>query len=845
MKILKTQLCIFHSRGECNRGDRCSFAHCLNELRERPNFKKSKLCYAYRADSCYNPYCNFAHGEQELVPSELTHKKALCKLFAEGNCRDGEQCTYAHSIDEVRTRCIFTPPPPPGSLPPGLVPPPTVKRTVHNAGSNNTSQITSSTTTTTYISSQTATSTSSVTHYPTTLTTTATATPTIAASPATTTSGGETTSASAEIPQQKLRQQPQEPRQSQRLPRPQPRQHATTTAPPAGPRAGSNAMWVAKPQQEQAYSQPVTSAVCTSPHPSRGGTINTNQQHYTTTTTANQTLPVPPPPPPPPPPPHPRPSSSGFSYSICSTPHPSPSSLPSTIVSSPSTSSVISALASPAFEPLAGNMSSLSSANSTPISIRDLQHSCPSGESTPHSPLLPRGDQLLAATPSFLPAIVDASSLLQTASGSLTDGRSTSEGLYVQQPSRAGSSGAIVHRANRFGNPPSFAAPAAAAAFKGKGDCLAIPSIGPQDIKKRWYAHSIEEDDETFGRLTTSATQSMDNTTTNGDCMTSDESANCSRYRGSSHSSGFNACVDEPQSSTWGSVHTVQPIGICPHPFLPSSLSSSTSFSFDPSCSPPPCVEAPDMYKYRLNSDSAINGCCTYSYDTHGRLYRPETEENNVEDKGEAERRRCGSVVSGAYGGSSNMSQLVGGGGGVQTYNNNESGNTLKHRVFLTRGGGSCAYTATTNISPSIPASSTGHYGGDNGITRQERFGATMEREVSNHSRRWLDAPSSRHNSIGGCTYSSARSTNGSSSSSNTRTGLAAVGVEPVYSGNRIMGGGVVGGGLGVSTDSSSQGSVNSPSRPPPPLPSYMDMISCLKVPTEFFTQLINVDYDD
>eukprot|EP00922_Rhytidocystis_sp_ex-Travisia-forbesii_P015842 GHVS01023609.1.p1 GENE.GHVS01023609.1~~GHVS01023609.1.p1 ORF type:complete len:266 (+),score=51.96 GHVS01023609.1:243-1040(+) len=145
MKILKTQLCIFHSRGECNRGDRCSFAHCLRELRERPNFKKSKLCYAYRADNCYNPHCNFAHGEQELVPSELTHKKALCKLFAEGNCRDGEQCTYAHSIDEVRTRCIFTPPlPPPPALcsPPGFAAnPTTVNSTVKMIPSGNKSTL--------------------------------------------------------------------------------------------------------------------------------------------------------------------------------------------------------------------------------------------------------------------------------------------------------------------------------------------------------------------------------------------------------------------------------------------------------------------------------------------------------------------------------------------------------------------------------------------------------------------------------------------------------------------------------------------------------------------------------
>lgn len=107
MKILKTQLCVFHARGECTRGVRCSFAHNIAELRERPDFKKSKLCYAYCAQACYNPYCNFAHGEAELQPRDKTHKKALCKLFAQGNCRDGVNCTYAHSVEEVSTKKIY------------------------------------------------------------------------------------------------------------------------------------------------------------------------------------------------------------------------------------------------------------------------------------------------------------------------------------------------------------------------------------------------------------------------------------------------------------------------------------------------------------------------------------------------------------------------------------------------------------------------------------------------------------------------------------------------------------------------------------------------------------------
>lgn len=53
-RISKTKLCIHNLRGRCLREDTCAFAHSLDELRDRPNLEKTRLCLAWKtSQSCF------------------------------------------------------------------------------------------------------------------------------------------------------------------------------------------------------------------------------------------------------------------------------------------------------------------------------------------------------------------------------------------------------------------------------------------------------------------------------------------------------------------------------------------------------------------------------------------------------------------------------------------------------------------------------------------------------------------------------------------------------------------------------------------------------------------------
>lgn len=73
-QCLKTKLCKFYPK--CARGQTCPFAHSDKELRNGPNFKKSKLCAGWRDGRCKLPpsECGFAHGPDDL--DEVAHNDA-------------------------------------------------------------------------------------------------------------------------------------------------------------------------------------------------------------------------------------------------------------------------------------------------------------------------------------------------------------------------------------------------------------------------------------------------------------------------------------------------------------------------------------------------------------------------------------------------------------------------------------------------------------------------------------------------------------------------------------------------------------------------------------------------
>lgn len=98
--LYKATLCSFFQQGKCLRGPHCSFAHCKDELRDRPNLRKTRLCESFSRGRCAEgDKCAFAHGRCEL--RSWNKKSTMCKRFKEGRCKRAERCPYAHSIVEL------------------------------------------------------------------------------------------------------------------------------------------------------------------------------------------------------------------------------------------------------------------------------------------------------------------------------------------------------------------------------------------------------------------------------------------------------------------------------------------------------------------------------------------------------------------------------------------------------------------------------------------------------------------------------------------------------------------------------------------------------------------------
>ena len=66
----KTQLCKFFAVGACQRGSSCAFAHGTAQLRQQPDFSKTRLCADFMelGRCAQGRDCKFAHGRRELRP---------------------------------------------------------------------------------------------------------------------------------------------------------------------------------------------------------------------------------------------------------------------------------------------------------------------------------------------------------------------------------------------------------------------------------------------------------------------------------------------------------------------------------------------------------------------------------------------------------------------------------------------------------------------------------------------------------------------------------------------------------------------------------------------------------
>jgi len=73
----RTRLCKFFAKGQCHRGESCTFAHGDHELMPQPDFYKTQLCVEYfRAGSCKSGAgCRYAHDPLEIRRSRVAKRQ--------------------------------------------------------------------------------------------------------------------------------------------------------------------------------------------------------------------------------------------------------------------------------------------------------------------------------------------------------------------------------------------------------------------------------------------------------------------------------------------------------------------------------------------------------------------------------------------------------------------------------------------------------------------------------------------------------------------------------------------------------------------------------------------------
>lgn len=112
MVELKAKLCKHFIDGECKFKEGCHFAHSIEELKRLPDDNDATgkaLLERYKAktlvaDVIMNGESTQALAQTELqMPTSTIAKTKLCKHFISGNCKFKESCTFAHSIEELKS----------------------------------------------------------------------------------------------------------------------------------------------------------------------------------------------------------------------------------------------------------------------------------------------------------------------------------------------------------------------------------------------------------------------------------------------------------------------------------------------------------------------------------------------------------------------------------------------------------------------------------------------------------------------------------------------------------------------------------------------------------------------
>jgi len=95
--LRKTKLCTYFIQKRCTKGDQCTFAHSVSEMKHVPDLEKTQLCKDFLSGMCLQgDECRFAHDKTQLRANPVYHKQKLCNWYKGGRCMNGSACNFAH-----------------------------------------------------------------------------------------------------------------------------------------------------------------------------------------------------------------------------------------------------------------------------------------------------------------------------------------------------------------------------------------------------------------------------------------------------------------------------------------------------------------------------------------------------------------------------------------------------------------------------------------------------------------------------------------------------------------------------------------------------------------------------
>jgi len=106
-QLAKTELCKFFLWNDCNKGERCMFAHGVAEIQAKPDLSCTSMCQDFlETGNCSKPNCSFAHSEKSLRFTAGFFKTKMCRFAKSGRCKHGSSCGFAHDESELSAEAL-------------------------------------------------------------------------------------------------------------------------------------------------------------------------------------------------------------------------------------------------------------------------------------------------------------------------------------------------------------------------------------------------------------------------------------------------------------------------------------------------------------------------------------------------------------------------------------------------------------------------------------------------------------------------------------------------------------------------------------------------------------------